>query len=215
MHSIPELTDNQIKITKKAYNSCAKKYSKEIEWEQKSLENSSKNIIKPLLQNLPKGSSIAHVGCGTGRDIFLLNRLGYFCEGYDVSSGMLKLAKSKNPTTNFFQHDISKSPILQKKYDAILAESVLSFVKHSEITNSIKNMVSGLKDGGILFLGFKDGGNMVRNDDLIGDRRYFICYDEGSIKEILDPFDFEVLKVEYVEDMFARFHKYINFIVKK
>jgi ubiquinone/menaquinone biosynthesis C-methylase UbiE len=43
--------------------------------------------------NLPKGSSILDVGCGTGRHSIELARRGYRMTGIDISSGMLAEAK--------------------------------------------------------------------------------------------------------------------------
>jgi 2-polyprenyl-3-methyl-5-hydroxy-6-metoxy-1,4-benzoquinol methylase len=48
-------------------------------------------IIQEL--DLPKGSSILDVGCGTGRHSIELARRGYLLTGVDISSGMLAEAK--------------------------------------------------------------------------------------------------------------------------
>lgn len=86
-----------------------------------------KDIIKFLKFNIPKGSSILEIGCGTG---YLLNALkpgrGV---GIDISAGMIEQAGEKyksNPNLEFFTMD-AEHITLEENFDFVVISDTLGY----------------------------------------------------------------------------------------
>lgn len=52
-------------------------------------------------QGVP-GNHFLDIGCGTGEFIFQMGKLGFYVDGCDPSSSMLKIAQSRNPANRFW-----------------------------------------------------------------------------------------------------------------
>lgn len=84
--------------------------------------------IRPLLDSLPVGS-VVDAACGTGRHAAYLANLGHTVAGFDVSEGMLMVAREKVPGARFERADVSNLPISDASVDAIVCALALSHVE--------------------------------------------------------------------------------------
>src|SRR5687768_14930330 len=66
-----------------------------------------------------KGAAL-DVGCGTGRCLDLLVRLGFTTDGIDSSPAMIALARRHHPDVRLFHADICRWDLL-RSYDLIVA----------------------------------------------------------------------------------------------
>jgi len=83
-----------------------------------------KDIIKFLKFNIPEGSKILEIGCGTG---YLLNALKPLKGvGIDISSGMIDMAKENYPHLEFFKMD-AESIRLEESFDYIIISDTLGY----------------------------------------------------------------------------------------
>ena len=86
-----------------------------------------KDIIKFLKFNIPKGSSILEIGCGTGS---LLNALNPGRGvGIDISTGMIQQARGKyktNPNLEFLRMD-AEHITLEETFDFVVISDTLGY----------------------------------------------------------------------------------------
>jgi len=74
-----------------------------------------------LIQSLtPKPAKILDIGCGTGRHLLPLIKMGYKVTGIDPSKGMLQVLKAKDPTADVINADFFELPESKEKYDLII-----------------------------------------------------------------------------------------------
>lgn len=124
-------------------------------------DKSYKNTVKKLLSLFRKHNvkSVLDIGCGTGKADSLLKEKGYEVIGIDNSKEMIEHAKRNYPGIEFKQME-AQSFRLNKEFDAIIAlDSVLTYlIKKGDFEKAIKNMVSHMKKGSILYfqIGFTD-----------------------------------------------------------
>lgn len=83
-----------------------------------------KDMIRFLKFNIPEGSRILEIGCGTG---FLLNALKpSHGVGIDISEGMIRIAKQTYPQLQFYRMD-AENLQLTEKFDYVIITDALSY----------------------------------------------------------------------------------------
>lgn len=113
-----------------------------------------KQIMKEVAQ--PKqGEKVLDLGCGTGIYSLWLSEQGVNVTGIDISSEMLKKAKSKaedkNQIIEFIKGDIHSLPFPVNTFDLIISNIVLEFVDSPE--KVISEGLRVLKPGGRMVIG--------------------------------------------------------------
>jgi SAM-dependent methyltransferase len=127
-------------------------------------------IIEEL--DLPQGSRILDVGCGTGRHSIELARRGYVMTGVDISSGMLaeaqKAAKKAGVEIEWIKADATRFHS-DKKFDAAICLCEGAFgllgtdgdaIEHS--LSILRNINQALKPGGKLIMTVLNGLALAR-----------------------------------------------------
>jgi ubiquinone/menaquinone biosynthesis C-methylase UbiE len=126
------------------YNSYAPKYAhtrKAVEW-----------VLKPLEQAISKlsgGSSVVEVGCGTGNYIIQLSKKHEEHEytGFDLSQGMLEVAKSRSAKVKFVQGNGDESfPLPDNFADMCFLVDVIHHIVDYKVF--FKELAQALKPGG-------------------------------------------------------------------
>ncbi len=107
-----------------------------------------------LLGNV-KGRKVLDFGCGTGIYTKILKKKGAKIKGFDISSGMLKIAKEWVPEVEFKKSSGYNIPF-KEKFDVVVASLVLDYAKDwNKVFKQVKKL---LKKGGIFVF---SGGNPV------------------------------------------------------
>jgi SAM-dependent methyltransferase len=108
------------------------------------------------LQFLKSKKTAIDVGCGSsGRIIELLLSEGFETEGLDISPGMIRLAKERNPGQTFHLANICEW-IFPKQYDFISAWDSIWHVPLAKHEAVLKKLCDGLRENGVLI--FTSGG---------------------------------------------------------
>lgn len=127
---------------------------------------------------LKSGATILDAGCGSGRDSKHFQLRGFKVYAFDASEKLVKLSSDftglevKKATFDDFDFNI--------KFDGIWACASLLHVQKNELKAIILRLVSHLKDNGIIYMSFKYGATEYEKTG-----RYFNCYDEVSMQELL------------------------------
>ncbi len=69
----------------------------------------------------------------------------------------------------------------ENEFDAVWASASLLHIPRNEIKDVLKRITNALKPKGVLYASFKHG-----NQEYEKDGRYFNCYDETSINELIN-----------------------------
>ena len=175
--------------TVKYYNQEANSWSASHGGDEK--ESWWKDEMVRFNEYLP-GGRVLEIGSGVGKDARALINLGYDYVGTDASSGLLELAKERNPSATFIQkyaHEIEPS---LGKFDGFWASAVLLHIPKDEILDSLLAISSVLKNEGIGFITMKEGEG-ERVDEKTG--RLFTYYKEDEFTNVLESVGFSVLEV--------------------
>lgn len=134
--------------------------------------------------------NILDIACATGIYTSKLNDNGYHAIGIDLDEDMIKIAKTKDPKTEFYLQNMLDLRDLEK-YDGVfcIGNSIVHLENQSEIEKSIKLMFNSLKEDGILILQIINydriisqnirGLSTIKNDLLEFERNY--DYKDGYI----------------------------------
>ena len=112
-------------------------------------EKTNKIIKKLLSQHNVK--TVLDFSCGTGSQVFFLNKFGYKITGVDFSPSLLKIARKKalreNLSINFIDGDMRKLEV--GKFDAVI--TIFNSIGHLskiDFNKTLKNIYKNLHDGG-------------------------------------------------------------------
>ena len=102
--------------------------------------------IEMIEKQLPKGSKILDVGCGTGHLAAELARRGYDTWGTDLSEGMIQYAREHYDPSRFQPADIEKIPFPDNYFDGIVCLGVMEYLGSDQ--PALREMWRVLKPGG-------------------------------------------------------------------
>jgi SAM-dependent methyltransferase len=138
-------------------------------------------LYEPFLNLLPANAHILDAGCDSGRDslYFLKNR--YRVTAIDASKELSKLASEliKQPVLNISFQEID----FEDEFDGVWASASLLHVTRNQISDVLSRVAKALKDNGVLYASFKYGDKEYEKEG-----RYYNCYDENSIDELINKY---------------------------
>ncbi|MBC8105097.1 MAG: class I SAM-dependent methyltransferase [Anaerolineae bacterium] len=134
--------------------------------------------MRPFLDLLPPGAEILDAGCGPGRDIQLMVRLGFPATGFDASRSMVDLARAN--TVQTIHHLAFHQLAFVNAFDGIWANASLLHVPTDEIDDAIRRLKRALRANGVLYVSVK-AGDGVRTAE---DGRVFNDYSEPSMRAL-------------------------------
>ena len=135
------------------------------------------DIYAEFLPLIPNGGLILDAGCGSGRDSRYFLDQGYTVHAIDAAPELAEKATALIgqsvgiATFESFQTD--------RLFDGIWACASLLHVPLIELPNSINNLVSKLKLGGVFYMSFKYGRGERRRG-----KRLFTDMDEIGLEEL-------------------------------
>ena len=166
------------------YNKCSKEYFK---------ATVNVNISKlrfEFIENFKFGDKILDLGCGSGRDSKIFIDSGFEVTAVDGSKELAKLA------SNFIGQKVVVSTFknlnINESFNGIWACASLLHINPMKLEELLVKIEKALCNNGILYMSFKYGTR-----EFIDEKdRYFNCYTEGSIKELINKI--EGLKIDKV-----------------
>lgn len=149
-----------------------------------------KTILNAIYNRVLSVSSknVLDIGFGTGTLTSKLYEHGCMIYGQDFSDRMIELAKEKMPNAKLYQGDFSNGlvdPLLQQKYDAIIATYSLHHLTDLQKVTFLKNLLMLLNEGGCIYIGdvaFESREALQKCMDAVGDEwdddEIYFVYDE-------------------------------------
>ena len=164
------------------YREMAKYY--DLFYSNKSYEKE----VEFLIAIINKRKNILDIGCGTGIHMQILENANYSCDGIDLNTEMLDIAK-KRVKGNLYEGNLLDFK-LNKKYDAII--SMFAVFNHlnnyEEFEKGIVNLYNHLNDSGVLIIDLHNGRSSgeKENNYLNYKRIMKWSFNEKTFKETTD-----------------------------
>jgi SAM-dependent methyltransferase len=98
----------------------------------------------------------ADIGSGSGRDAAWLSANGFPTIGYDVSDGLLALARARYPHIEFSKAalpDLAGVP--ERHFENVCCETVIMHLPREEIAPAVARMAAIIKPGGVIYLSWR------------------------------------------------------------
>ena len=140
----------------------------------------------------PQNAKVVEIGCGDGRDAEdIFERAGWY-EGFDVSEGMIAIAKEHVPGASFKVADAMEYDY-PENLDIVFAFASLLHLDREEVSEVLKKVHSSLRPGGIFYLSLKEKSEYTEEikEDQYGSRLFYF-YNAALISEMTEG-DYDVV----------------------
>lgn len=160
---------------------------------------------------IPYGGTILDWGCGSGRDTIEFLKEGYRVEATDGSREICRLATDR--TGIEVRCERFESLNEKEAYDGIWACASILHLEKEKLAAAMRNAVSALKPGGVMYVCFKAGSFEGVRKEL-----YYVDMNDELFSQICGELkDIQVLKKWLSEDSREERHdeKWYNVLIKK
>lgn len=175
-------------INRSAYDRVAKQFA--------AANSSVPEYIQPVGQRMleragsaPLGSRrLLDIGCGPGRDLAWLSTQGHTALfGSDLSTGMLREARSAGVPAAFAQSDMRWLPYAAGSFACLWSNAALLHIPRAEAPRVLAEMARLLVPGGWLFLSVQKGSGegLERSPYDPPVERYFTRYEPEEMASML------------------------------
>lgn len=167
------------------------------------------DTLSQFTKNLPIGSKVLDVGCGSGRDTATLKSLGYEVTAFDASEELVKAASKKinHPIIHMKIEDMN----WKEEFDGVWAMASLLHLRKDEMPLNLKKIMNSLKPDGTFFLSLKAG----KGEGLDDTGRFFSYYSTNEITELFKSIGYEDVNYFSNEDSEKRDIVWISALIKK
>jgi SAM-dependent methyltransferase len=126
------------------------------DWNEKEfnklIDNCPSEPVTPYLHKyLTKEGNILEAGCGSGRFVYYLDKLGYNISGIELNTDSVKKVNLRYPELKINIGDVTKLSFKDESIDYIISLGVIEHVIEG-IDGPIREMYRVLKPGGIAFV---------------------------------------------------------------
>jgi SAM-dependent methyltransferase len=170
-------------------------------------ETARSALIDSLSKYLGSGSSILDIGCGSGKDISLLQGIGHRVTGVEPSREMRNQALAFHPALVgcIFDDSLPElSRIPAGPYDAICCLAVLQHLKREELFVSFLKMRNMLRPGGLIGISVPESGRDVMPDGRDVDGRLFSELPYDFLDLLLQRLGFTIIESTTTADELGR-----------
>jgi ubiquinone/menaquinone biosynthesis C-methylase UbiE len=149
------------------------------------------------------GKKVLEIGSGGGRDAEEIIRNGYDYVGTDVSNGLLKVARKRNPEEKFINTSIYDLDFPDNSFDGFWASAVFLHIPKSRIGEALTRLRNVVKPGGIGFISLKRGEGEVEEVQTFEDgaklERLFAYYKDSEFSNVLKRNNYDVVESKEVK----------------
>ena len=137
------------------------------------------------------------VGCGPGQVARYLHDRGVRVTGVDLSPAMVEAARKLNPGIEFAQADMRSMKNEDETFGGIAAFYSIIHIPRPEVVSVLAEMKRVLRPGGLLFLAFHIGDEILHLDEWWGQRVSvdFIFFRPEEMKGFLTEAGFRVVEI--------------------
>jgi pseudaminic acid biosynthesis-associated methylase len=97
-----------------------------------------KQINETFLRGVPRDASFLEVGCNTGNQLLLLQRMGYFnLSGIELQPYALEIAKSRAHDISWMQGSVHALPYGDRSFDMVFTSGVLIHIAPEDLPRAM------------------------------------------------------------------------------
>jgi SAM-dependent methyltransferase len=150
-----------------SYDRIAEEYTSRIagELEHKPLD---RMLLDEFAARVKGAGRVCELGCGPGHVARYLHDRGVDIFGIDLSPGMIEQARKLNPSIEFQQGNMLALDVEDGAWAAIVTFYSIVHIPKTDILPAFREMFRALKAGGLLFLAFHIGLEVLREENLWG-----------------------------------------------
>lgn len=153
---------------------------------------------------------ILDAGCGPGRLAEHFRGKGFEVVGIDAAEGMIEYAK-ENSRGDFRLMDIRNLDFPDSSFDGIWCTSTIFFIEKQEMEEVVESFHTKLKDGGVLYIDFKEGNGRFVKQKWGGEMVEYRLQEEEA-RNMLREAGFEI--VSYAESTSPGGQRYMDFLCR-
>lgn len=166
-------------------------YDREAEnWTTAHGESYRKEEMEIFHRYLPEGR-VLEIGSGSGKDAAALIAMGYDYVGTDVSKGLIKIARKKNPGARFEHLSVYDLNFPEHYFDGFWTAATLLHIPKDRIDWIFQRVKTQVKPEGVGFISVKKGEG-EKTEEKTG--RFFAYYSLGEFSEVLKRNGYEILE---------------------
>ena len=150
-----------------SYDCIAEEYANRIAGElaHKPLD---RMLLDEFAARVKGAGRVCELGCGPGHVARYLQDRGVDVIGIDLSPGMLEQARKLNPAIEFRQGNMLALDVEDGAWAAIVAFYSIVHIPKTDILQAFREMFRALRPGGLLFLAFHIGIEVLHEENLWG-----------------------------------------------
>ena len=154
-----------------------------------------------------KGGKVLDIGCGSGRDLAMLHKLGYDTYGFDPTPQFVELAQDihpelKNRITQGALPDLSAP--FEGEFDGVLCSAVLMHIEVEQLPAAAIAIKACLKVGGRLLFSVPSKRLDVVSENRDQNGRLFIPNQANRLKSIFEELGFKTISTWNNSDSMGR-----------
>ena len=164
-----------------------------------------------LLEQLPEGSDILELGCGTGVPTTQQLAVKFAVTGVDISAKQVELARQKVPTARFIHSDMIQLDFPAGSFDAIAAFYSMIHVPRQEQAELLCKVGSWLRPGGLLVATMgAQATEAYLNENFLGKPMYWSNFDSETNRRLVRGAGLRIMSAK--EETAAEFGKPVTFL---
>lgn len=181
-----------------------KKNSKEVAVRYESIVS---DLSNHFLDAFSKGKKVLDIGCGSGRDLAVLQKFGYNAFGVDPTSEFVELAQEIHPQlkNRIMQGALPDLNVpFDGDFDGVLCSAVLMHIELSHLSDAAKAIKACLKLGGRLLFSVPSKRLDVVSENRDQNGRLFIPNQAERLQSIFEDLGFKTISAWVNSDSMGR-----------
>ncbi len=196
------MVKNPKQLVTQGYDQVAQTYARleqETEWPRM-------RWLNKLLKQLPPGSTVLDLGCGSGVPADAEIAQTHQVTGVDISPVQIELARQNIPSGQFMCADVGSLHFPASSFHAVVSFYALEHLPREEHAALIQRIYTWLHPQGWLLLGTEPGDEEGVVGEWLGVPMYFSCFDAETVKGFIIQNGFEIVETA-VEAQTERDHE--------
>lgn len=169
----------------------------------------AKILLAPIFYKtlyLPKyvrNGRILDVGCGSGAKMYMLENIGWFADGVEISKSAAKIAGKINNNSRIYNSNIETMKLPNNKYDAIIFSHTLEHFKKPQYV--ISKVKKSIKYGGQLIISVPNADSIIlkifkKHCYLLDVPRHLFTFNKKNIEMLLENNGFKIQRRYYSQN---------------
>lgn len=180
-----------------------------LEYYNKTVSVDSSLFLSEFSKMLKPGEQVLDIGCGSGRDLLWLKKLGFRPKGLERSEELAALAE-RNSGCEVIVGDYENFNFSTMKVGGMLFSASLVHVPHPQIAQIIAKALTALKKNGCLYISVKEGDGTKQD----GRGRIFYLWRDEGLRTLFDELMLEVIHFSGSESVLKSGEFWLGYVLK-